>query len=381
MIIKRYNPSLFKGNRKARGLAVGAGALLTMSSISSVQANYQAIPRQNGSSVTVALAEPTPIQPGDAETFGFSSPLSLNDPMIAAPVPMPEMVAQDQFSVLATPPATPSGTPFVMPKASDPGQAAAPYLFASRNPVDSLRSAICLTTAIYYEAASESDDGQRAVAQVILNRVRHPSWPNTVCGVVYQGSDGPVCQFSYACDGAMARRPQLAQWIRASRIAREALAGYVYAPVGASTFYHTPQVNPAWNKKMIVSHVIGNHIFFRLPGINGTPVALNQRYAGNEPLPGPKPKAYDAAALARMAAARAKAQTALPVPLPGSTLPAPQISAVPVPMPVQPPTIQGQPVAPSAKPVAVSEDSRYNQGSLPESDIMPAYRESGTWIK
>ncbi|WP_416365907.1 cell wall hydrolase [Sphingomonas aerolata] len=76
---------------------------------------------------------------------------------------------------------------------------------------DRARALLCLTTAIYYEAASEPDAGQRAVAQVILNRVRHPAFPATVCGVVYQGphSGGAptACQFSFACDGATARAP------------------------------------------------------------------------------------------------------------------------------------------------------------------------------
>src|SRR5690606_37364832 len=93
-------------------------------------------------------------------------------------------------------------------------------VFRGRSTVDMGRALECLTAAIYYEAASESDDGQRAVAQVILNRVRHPAFPNSVCGVVYQGSERATgCQFSFSCDGAMARKPSTTGWARAQRIA------------------------------------------------------------------------------------------------------------------------------------------------------------------
>jgi Cell Wall Hydrolase len=379
MIIKRYKPSLLQGHPKARSIVLVGIALLTMSSISSVQAGYQSAAVKRGNKITFALKPATPLREGDSAALGFTSALTPNDPLVNAPVPMPDLIAPDQYGVLATPPATPQGTPFVMPTVSNPGQAAAPYVFASRNPTDSLRAAICLTTAIYYEAVSESEDGQRAVAQTILNRVRHPSWPNTVCGVVYQGSDGPVCQFSYACDGAMARRPSITGWIRASRIAREALAGYVYAPAGLSTFYHTPQVNPSWNKRLNVAHVIGNHIFYRMPGVNGTLTAFTDHYAGGEPLPGPMAKKYSPSAAAALAAARAK-QMAVPMPAAAAPVPMPQISAAPVPMPVQQPTYQGQP-APYLPKVNVEADGRYVQGAVPESDVLPAYRDSGSWIK
>jgi hypothetical protein len=375
MIIKRHRPPLFSGKTKTKGFVVTGLALLTMSSVSSVQASYQPTTVMRGHSVTIPLDPPVPLRDGDGQALGFNAPLSPLDPAINMPVPMPELANPMIYGgVPATPPATPNGTPFVLPTSSNSGAAATPYLFATRNPTDSLRAAICLTTAIYYEAASESDDGQRAVAQVILNRVRHPAWPNTVCGVVYQGSDGPVCQFSYACDGAMARRPTVEGWTRASRVARAALAGYVYGPAGLSTFYHTPQVNPSWNKRLIVAHVIGNHIFYRMPGAQGAAPSFNTRYVGGEPLPAPKPRAYTPPPSA-LAAARAGA----PVPLPSAYAAAPMaaIPAAPVPMPAAPVARAGA----YAPKVNVNEDNRYVQGTLPDSDIMPAYRDSGTWIK
>ncbi|GAA0735479.1 cell wall hydrolase [Sphingomonas japonica] len=152
---------------------------------------------------------------------------------------------------------------------------------------DAMRAIECLTTAIYYEAASEPDNGQRAVAQVILNRVRHPAFPATVCGVIYQGSDKRYCQFSYACDGAMARRPQPAAWARARRVAVDALYGSVFAPVGLATHYHTYAVTPSWNRSLVMTAVEGAHFFHRWKGWWGTAAAFRDRYAGGEPVPGP----------------------------------------------------------------------------------------------
>ncbi|TPG21167.1 cell wall hydrolase [Sphingomonas koreensis] len=154
------------------------------------------------------------------------------------------------------------------------------------------RALQCLAGAIYYEAASESDDGQRAVAQVILNRVMHPAFPDTVCGVVYQGSERATgCQFSFACDGAMARVPMRSAWDKAIRIAAQALAGDVFAPVGLATHYHTYAVTPSWNRQLIMTDAIGAHFFHRWAGYWGTPAAFDQVYRGGEPLPGPHARA------------------------------------------------------------------------------------------
>ncbi len=120
----------------------------------------------------------------------------------------------------------------------DVGAAAKPFYMPGTG-ISHLRASECLAQAVWYEAASESEAGQRAVAQVVLNRVAHPSWPNSVCGVVYQGSERSTgCQFTFTCDGSLARRPSGMSWARAQRIADEALAGSVYAPVGLATHYH-----------------------------------------------------------------------------------------------------------------------------------------------
>lgn len=157
---------------------------------------------------------------------------------------------------------------------------------------DRWRALQCLTAAIYYEAASEPDAGQRAVAQVVLNRVAHPAWPNTVCGVVYQGSERPSCQFSFACDGSLARRPVAAFWDRARRVAADALAGFVYAPVGLATHYHTTAVHPYWADSLNFLGTIGAHRFYRWAGSAGRPAAFTARYAGREPIAAPHPRTW-----------------------------------------------------------------------------------------
>ncbi|MGJ3628389.1 cell wall hydrolase [Sphingomonas sp. MMS24-JH45] len=123
--------------------------------------------------------------------------------------------------------------------------AARPFVLAGTGATDRGRALECLTAAIYYEAASESDDGQRAVAQVVLNRVRHPAFPATVCGVVYQGSERAGCRLQLACDGAMARVPSSSGWARAARDAAAALHGLVFAPVGLATHCHRMHRRPA----------------------------------------------------------------------------------------------------------------------------------------
>ncbi|WP_292635994.1 cell wall hydrolase [Novosphingobium aerophilum] len=154
--------------------------------------------------------------------------------------------------------------------------------------VDRSRALQCLTAAIYYEAASEPDAGQRAVAQVVLNRLAHPAYPKTVCGVVYQGSERSTgCQFSFTCDGSLARAPQRFFWQRAQEVARAALSGYVYAPVGLATHYHTVQVNPYWAPSLHYLSTIGAHRFYALSGPAGSPSAFRFAYFGGEPLAAP----------------------------------------------------------------------------------------------
>ena len=142
----------------------------------------------------------------------------------------------------------------------------------------------CMTEAIYYEAGFEPASGQRAVAQVILNRVRDRNFPATVCGVVYQGWERATgCQFSFVCDGSRTRRPPHAwQWNNARRIAEQALDGYVEAEVGTATHYHLRGVNPAWRRTLVEITRVGDHVFYRGPRRAGMPTALKDRYVGGE---------------------------------------------------------------------------------------------------
>jgi exopolysaccharide biosynthesis WecB/TagA/CpsF family protein len=151
------------------------------------------------------------------------------------------------------------------------------------------RAINCLTQAVYYEAASEGVNGGRAVAQVILNRLRHPGYPSTVCGVVYEGAErASGCQFTFVCDGSLRRTPVEALWTRSRKIAAEALAGKVFAPVGHATHYHADYVLPYWADMLDKSVQIGRHIFYRLRGPLGDQAGFSQRYAGTEPeLPKP----------------------------------------------------------------------------------------------
>ena len=239
-----------------------------------------------------------------------------------------------------------------------PGPAPSPFK-SQGNAQDRLRASLCLTAAIYYEAGNEPDEGQRAVAQVVLNRVRHPAYPDTVCGVVYQGTErnDTLCQFTFGCDGSMARMPVSSVWGRARRNAQAALSGAVYAPVGLATHYHTRAVNPGWNRALTPTAIVGAHIFFRWPGGAGSPNAFYASYRGNEPIPGPKPKLF--------------------VP----TVPL-EMAGLPIRLPVQTPLPEtvGARIASIAPSAAVSADRRYVTGSLPESDIREEYRNSGQWI-
>ena len=145
--------------------------------------------------------------------------------------------------------------------------------------VDHRRALLCLTQAVYYEAGFEPVEGRRAVAQVVLNRMRHPAFPKSVCGVVYQ-NNGRICQFTFVCDGSLYRAPARDAWLRAQEIAREALDGFVETRVGEATHYHADYVAPRWAPLLANVAQIGQHIFYRWPGAWGQPAAFSGRYLG-----------------------------------------------------------------------------------------------------
>lgn len=134
--------------------------------------------------------------------------------------------------------------------------------------VDWTSDAGCLTAAIYYEAALEPRAGQEAVAQVVLNRTRHPAYPSTVCGVVRQGASRRTgCQFTFNCDGSLRRRPVAALWNAAADVARMALSGSAPDHVGAATHYHANYVSPYWSAKLVRVSRIGTHVFYRMGSV------------------------------------------------------------------------------------------------------------------
>jgi spore germination cell wall hydrolase CwlJ-like protein len=168
--------------------------------------------------------------------------------------------------------------------------AAAPFKFTG-DAATKARAVECLAQAAYYEAAADGPQGERAVVQVVLNRVRHPGFPPSICGVVYQGSGAPGCQFTFTCDGALARVPPAAPWFQARQIALEELSGKVFAPVGHATHYHADYVLPYWADSLDKSGQVGHQIFYRLKGVFGDAAAFTQRYARAEP---PPPSAIEA---------------------------------------------------------------------------------------
>lgn len=145
------------------------------------------------------------------------------------------------------------------------------------------QAAQCLATAVVYEAGDQSLAGQEAVAQVILNRLHHPAFPKTLCGVVYQGSQRRTgCQFTFTCDGSLAFARRDAVWSSARNVAERALDGLLSADIGQSTFYHAKYVAPVWAPRLTKVSSIGAHIFYRFPGRDGLPEAFSSVHQGSE---------------------------------------------------------------------------------------------------
>ena len=162
--------------------------------------------------------------------------------------------------------------------------ASTPFLAQAARDADAARARDCLTAAVYHEARSEPVEGQRAVAQVVLNRVRDRAFPHSVCGVVYQGvGKGRGCQFSFACDGSTLRPRDPSAWERAERVAVAALNGGVMADVGNATFYHASYVLPWWARSLTRLGAVGSHIFYRWPGAVERALGMRAQYAGVEP--------------------------------------------------------------------------------------------------
>lgn len=128
------------------------------------------------------------------------------------------------------------------------------------------REQTCLAEAIYYEARSESRIGRMAVADVVLNRVSSSLYPNTICGVVFQGSERTTgCQFSFTCDGSMKRPRNERLWRESEAISGAVMSGMRLPITRQATHYHANYVDPYWAASLTPTAVIGTHKFYRFP--------------------------------------------------------------------------------------------------------------------
>ncbi|MEO7603265.1 MAG: cell wall hydrolase [Sphingomicrobium sp.] len=212
-----------------------------------------------------------------AATAGIFQLLAAVDPARAAPPAPPPMLVQ------SVAPEQAQKINAALPLDHSDNPAARPFRLAGSAAAQA-QALQCLASAVYFEAGNQDLDGTKAVAQVVLNRVRHPAFPGSVCGVVYQGSTRATgCQFTFTCDGSLAYRPDAAGWRRAKAVAEAALAGAVYSPVGWATHYHANYVVPIWAASLSKNAVVGAHLFYHWAGGWGRPRAFDQSYVGREP--------------------------------------------------------------------------------------------------
>jgi Cell Wall Hydrolase len=203
------------------------------------------------------------------------SPASLN--RNGAPAPLVE-----PLEVRKLLPASARTINAAIPFSNEPVSPARPFHYVGTN-TDHSRAIACLAAAQIYEAGDDPE-GQRAVAQVVINRLRHPAYPKTLCGVVFQGSERTTgCQFSFTCDGAMRRIPSALAWERARGIAIDMLNGATFSRVGYATHYHTDWVVPYWSAELDKIAQVHTHLFFRWKGYWGMPAAFATPGASTEP--------------------------------------------------------------------------------------------------
>ncbi len=217
---------------------------------------------------------------GAVETEPAPAPLTFDDgatPALPLEFALNSSSPTSSDGVVVAVETDPAGSTTV-PQLSDAG--GKPNYAALIDPKDSARQMRCLAEAIYFESRSEPEQGQAAVAQVVLNRVRSGIYPTTVCGVVYQDRNRPfACQFTFACEGKSLRIEEPGPWAVATRIARAVVSGANYNPkVGEAVNYHANYVSPFWVGYLKRVDRIGAHIFYAMrDGVNWAPGALNGR--------------------------------------------------------------------------------------------------------
>ncbi|MGS4885203.1 cell wall hydrolase [Roseibium sp. MB-4] len=262
-----------KGNRKItmapdrHMVDQAAGNLYAMSSLISTEKKHEDLPR-------VAFVKPEPLdEKSSSDEFEPGAPIDLQKVMMArnaaaASFSLVSAYAPDSVKETKEPFDALFGAAKYeqeLPPAEDPDN---PHWWAQVPlplSVGSRKEQKCLAEAIYFEARGESEEGQIAVAQVVLNRVKNPSYPDSICGVVYQNKHKRNrCQFSFACDGIRDRIASPGAWKKAERIARDVTDGKEFLKmVDASTHYHADYVNPRWAKSMAKRGKIGLHIFYK----------------------------------------------------------------------------------------------------------------------
>lgn len=259
-----------------------------------------------------------------------------------------------QASVLVATPVNNPVAPASVPKAQ-------PAKVVTGVKLDAPRDRDCLADAVYYEARGESAAGQAAIAQVVLNRVRHPAFPKSVCGVVFQGVASDNCQFAFACNGMMHRPKEQAAWVRAEQVAGRALTGFVMPEVGQATHFHTAGAQPDWGHGLMRVAQVGLHVFYRFGGKNGAP----DRFDGviHASAPGSDAPRVVASLTPNLRMAADHRPTASYAPTPASAAAQPAVAVVVQPVST-PPVVTPTPIkpqegaaAPLAKPTEVAAAS------------------------
>ncbi len=226
--------------RELSAAIVAVLSVLAVGFVSGVAALWTALPaRANGGPEPAWRSGPSPVSAGGDERQALAA-------------------LQEAAGLLAARLARPGD------RASGRIAAARPFVLAAEGAEDPQQALNCLTAAIYYEAALEPTQGQEAVAQVVVNRLRDPRFPKSVCGVVLQGAERTTgCQFTFTCDGSLQRPPARWAWARAQAVAERALSGSVMPQVGEATHYHARWMTPYWSAFLPRIAQIGGHIFYR----------------------------------------------------------------------------------------------------------------------
>ena len=201
-------------------------------------------------------------------------------PRVPPPLPVPEVETAEPMALTPDEARRFNATvPFI----DGPISAARKFVYVGSRD-DRERALTCLAGAAWYEAGDDKV-GEQAVAQVVLNRARHPAFPRTICGVVFEGTSRKTgCQFTFTCDGSLRREPSAEAWQRAREIADRALSGHVFKKVGNATHYHADWVVPYWSDTLDKLAEVDGHIFYRWRGEWGRAAAFSQHPGGTEEL-------------------------------------------------------------------------------------------------